>query len=212
MIRFATNGFFMLVALALFSACSAEAPDAPDAAEVADAAEAAADDVLAPKISLAASGSTVVTATVEALDHETREATLRGEDGNVVSIIVGDAVERLDEISVGDVVTVEYDELFTIEVYENDSEEPDVAELGVLARTAEGEAPGGAVVDTVVITAVVDAIDLEANTATLRLADGSLRTVEARNPENLKKASVGDLVVMSVTQAVAISVARPAAD
>jgi hypothetical protein len=206
MIRSAINVFFMLVALGLFSACSAEAPDAT---EVADAAV---DDTLMPKISLAATGSTEITATVEALNYETREATLRGEDGNAVSFVVSDAVERLDEISVGDVVTVEYDELFTIEVYENDGEEPDVAELGVLARTAEGEAPGGAVVDTLVITAVVDAIDLEENTATLRLSDGSMRTVEARNPENLRKASVGDLVVMSVTQAVAISVAPPAAN
>lgn len=209
MIRSAINSFFMLVALGLFSACSAEAPDTAEVAEVADAA---ADDMLTPKISLAASASTIVTATVEALDYESREASLRGDDGNVVSFIVSDAVERLDEINVGDVVTVEYDELFAIEVYENDSEEPDVAELGILARTADGEAPGGAAVDTLVITAVVDAIDLEENTATLRLSDGSLRTIEARNPENLRKASVGDLVVMSVTQAVAISVAPPVAN
>jgi hypothetical protein len=164
------------------------------------------DDDLAPKLSFTATDTSTITATVEELNYETREATLRGPEGNTVSFVVADAVQRLDEVEVGDNVTVDYDQVFTLDVFDNDGAEPDVAELAALGRRAEDEAPGGAVADTLVITAVVTAINLEEQTATLQLADGSLRTIHAENPENLEKASVGDLVVMTSTEVVAVSV------
>lgn len=164
------------------------------------------DDGLAPKLSFTATDTSTITATVEELDYETREATLRGPEGNAVSFVVADSVQRLDDVAVGDSVTVDYDQVFTLDVFDNDGAEPDAAELTALGRRAEDEAPGGAVADTLVITAVVTDIDVEDQTATLRLVDGSLRTIHAENPDNLAKASVGDLVVMTSTQVVAVSV------
>ncbi|HNP35779.1 MAG TPA: hypothetical protein PKK10_07995 [Woeseiaceae bacterium] len=165
-----------------------------------------------PKMTFSASDTTSLTATVTAIDYETREVSLRGPEGNTVSFVVTDAVQRLDEINVGDLVTLDVDETLTVDVYDNDSEEPDTAEMAVLARNTEDNVPGGAVIDATVVTAVVQAIDLANNTATLRGPDGSLRTIVARNPENLKRASVGDLVAITITDAVGISVTPPPAE
>ena len=66
--------------------------------------------------------------------------------------------------------------------------------------------PGLAAMDVQVATATVEEINIEANTFKLRGPDGSVEEYAARNPENLKRAKVGDLVVFTVTTSVAIVV------
>ena len=65
--------------------------------------------------------------------------------------------------------------------------------------------------DATLVTATVEEINLEKNTFKLKGPDGKVSEYVARNPHNLKLAAVGDLVVISVTQAVAITVERQAA-
>jgi hypothetical protein len=63
----------------------------------------------------------------------------------------------------------------------------------------------------VVITATVEDINIEANTFKLKGPDGEVTEYTARNPDNLKRAMVGDLVVITRTDAVAVVVeAQPA--
>jgi hypothetical protein len=63
-----------------------------------------------------------------------------------------------------------------------------------------------------VVTSTVEEINLEANTFKLKEADGSINEYMARNPENLKRAAVGDLVVTTVTASVAIVVEEKPAE
>src|SRR6266404_2849779 len=49
-----------------------------------------------------------VTATVQAIDLEKREVTLKGPLGNVVTFVVDERVKRLGEVKVGDQVTADY--------------------------------------------------------------------------------------------------------
>jgi hypothetical protein len=66
--------------------------------------------------------------------------------------------------------------------------------------------PGLAAMDVQVATATVEEINIEANTFKLRGPDGSVEEYVARNPANLKRAKVGDLVIFTVTTSVAIVV------
>ena len=93
-----------------------------------------------------------------------------------------------------------------IEVIANEGYEPEAGELAAMARTKEGEMPGLAAMDVQVATATVEEINIEANTFKLRGPDGSIEEYAARNPQNLKRAKVGDLVVFTVTTSVAIVV------
>jgi len=68
--------------------------------------------------------------------------------------------------------------------------------------------PGAAVMDAVVITATVEEINLEANTFKLKGPEGNVQEYTARDPENLKKAAVGDIVVITQTEAIALSVEK----
>ena len=172
---------------------------------------AANEDAMMDKPSFAASQTMTISAVVEAIDHETRVVTVRKPDGEALTFTASEEARNLDQVKVGDVLTAEYTESVSIEVMANDGMEADMAEASAMARTKKGEMPGFAAMDATVITATVEEINLEMNTFKLKGPDGSVNEYVARNPENLKRAAVGDLVVITVTESVAITVeAQPA--
>ncbi len=162
------------------------------------------------KPSFSASQSMVVSALVEAIDHETRVVTLRKSNGEAITFTASEDVRNLAQVSVGDNLIAEYVETVSIKVMAADGLEADAAEVSALARAEEGDMPGFAAMDALVVTATVEEINIELNTFKLKGPDGVINEYTARNPENLKRAAVGDLVVMTVTSAVAIVVEEQA--
>ena len=148
----------------------------------------------------------MVTAEVEAIDQETREVTLRRADGEAITFTASEEARNLNMVRVGDIVNAEYVETLSIKVVANDGTELEKIELGGMARTEEGDMPGFAAFDATQVVASVEEINLEANTFKLKGPDGTVNEYVARNPDNLRRAEVGDLVIITVTEAVAISV------
>ena len=170
------------------------------------------DASMTDKPSFSASQSMVVSALVEAIDQETRVVTLRKSNGEAVTFTAGEDVRNLAQVSVGDQLTAEYVETISIQVMAADGMEADSAEVAAMARAEEGDMPGFAAMDAVVVTATVEEINIEANTFKLKGPDGVINEYTARNPENLKRSAVGDLVVITVTEAVAIVVEEHTAE
>ena len=173
---------------------------------------AANEDAMMDKPSFSASQSMTISAVVEAIDHETRVVTVRKPDGEALTFTASDEARNLDQVEVGDVLTAEYTESLSIEVMANDGMEADAAGATAMARTKKGEMPGFAALDAAVVTATVEEINLEMNTFKLKGPDGTVSEYVARNPENLKRAAVGDLVVITVTDSVIITVEEQPAD
>ena len=167
---------------------------------------AADEDVMVEKPSFSASQSMTISAVVEAIDHETRVVTLRKPDGEAITFTASDEARNLGQVEVGDTLIAEYTETLSIVVIENEGMEANEAEVSAMARTDEGEMPGFAAMEARVITATVEEINLEMNTFKLKGPDGTVNEYVARNPENLKRAAVGDLVVISITESIAITV------
>lgn len=147
-----------------------------------------------------------VSAVVTAIDHETRVVTVQKEDGESLTFTASEEARNLGQVSVGDNLVAEYEETLSIQVMPNEGLEPDVAMADAVARTEEGEMPGVAAMEATVITATVEDINIEANTFKLKYADGTVNEYVARNPDNLKRSKVGDLVVITATSAVALVV------
>lgn len=166
------------------------------------------EDATLDRPSFAASQTMKVSAVVEAIDHETREVTVRKPDDEVVTFTASDEARNLDQVSVGDVLIVEYTESVTIEVLANDGMGADAAKASVMARTKEGEMPGIAAMDSTIVVSTVEEINLETKTFKLKGPDGVVTEYLARNPDNLKRAMVGDLVVTTVTGTLAIVVEK----
>lgn len=162
--------------------------------------------------SMSASQSRTVSAVVEAIDHETRIVTVRKANGEELTFTASEEARNLGQVSVGDVLIAEYVESIDIQVLANDGMEPDSAAASAVARTKEGQMPGMAAMEQTVITATVEDINIEANTFKLKGPDGAVNEYTARNPDNLKRSQVGDLVVITRTDAVAIVVEKQAAE
>ena len=164
------------------------------------------------KPSMSTTQSMIVTATVDAINHETREVTLRGPEGRSATFIASEEARNLQQVSVGDVVIAEYVQSMSVEVFANEGYEPGAGELTVAGRSEVGEMPAMTAIDALVVTAIVEEINIEANTFKLKGPSGLVKEYEAQNPENLKKAEVGDIVVITYTEAVAISVEKTTAE
>jgi len=170
------------------------------------------EDAMMERPSFSASQTIMVSAVVEEINHETRVVTVRKADGEAITFTASDEARNLDQVDVGDMLLAEYEETVSIQVLANDGLEPEAAAVDAMARTKEGEMPGFAAMEATVVTATVEEINIEANTFKLKGPDGAVNEYVARNPENLKRSKVGDLVVITVTQAVAIVVEEQTAE
>jgi hypothetical protein len=185
----------VVIALCFVAAAAAAQPQAP-----AQAAE-----KTLPSGTVAENMATV-TATVEKIDVKKRLVTLRTPDGEEEEFEVDPAVKNLPQVKKGDQIVVKYYESLAYEVKKPTGGSVGAQAAEALATAKPGEKPAGVGGRQVTVTAAIVAIDMTAMTVTLKGPQGNLFTVKARNPENLKAVSVGDLVDITYTQALAVSV------
>ena len=156
--------------------------------------------------------STVVeeTAIVEAVDQSTRMVTLKGPKGNSVTFKAGDQVKNLAQVKVGDEVKFAYYESVAVRVLKAGEAFPAAGESSAMSRAKPGDKPAGVVAKEVTVGATITAIDKKAKTATLKGENGKSVTVTPLRPEKLDEVKVGDRLVITYTEAVAVKV-EPAA-
>ena len=155
-----------------------------------------------------------VTAKVEAIDQAKRAVTLKGPLGNVVSFIVDERVKRLSDVKVGDEVTADYYVSLAGEL-RAPTEEEKKTPLTILeggARAPKGTAPAGGGLRAFKVVATVVGLDLPTQSVTLEGPLGNSGSIRAEKVENLKQLRLGDTVVVTYTEALAISLkkAQPA--
>jgi hypothetical protein len=147
-------------------------------------------------------------ATVTAIDLKTRMVTLKGPEGKETTVHVDKRARNLPQVKVGDVVKIAYVQHVAWKVRKS-GESAATGDVGMEkaeVRAEPGEKPAGAMGQRVTFTATIEAIDLAKHTVTLKGPEGNSETIKARNPANLKKVKVGDLVDIVYTEAVAITV------
>lgn len=149
-------------------------------------------------------GAVKVTATVVALDAATRTATLKGELGKIVDVVVPPEAKNFAQIRIGDLVTVNYMRALTLELRGKGS----IRSSSLQAATAPapaGAVAGGSVSRQVVLLANVDAVNAKENVITLRGPKGNIIDVTV-DPSQLKLVKLGDQVEAVYNEAVAITV------
>jgi len=150
------------------------------------------------------------TATVQKIDLSTRKVVLKGPEGNLVTLHVDERVKNLPQVRVGDLVNVSYYESLAYQVARPGEAAPGVTAAQQVATAKPGERPAGVGATAVTITTTITGIDKSKGTVTLTNADGDSVTIKARDPNNLNKVQVGDLVQITYSEALAVSV-EPAA-
>jgi len=149
-----------------------------------------------------------LTATVDAIEVETRKVTLVMPDGAKTAYQAGPAVANFDQIKVGDQLSVVAVEAIAVAVYKGDEPAEDTAAAGA-ALAPLGEKPGMLIGDAVTLHATVTALDLTGRTAVIEFADGGTKTVQVRDDVDLGNVAVGDHVAIRLVEALLVRVTAP---
>jgi hypothetical protein len=175
------------------------------AGALATAGVALADDPAAMPKGEAVLATAEVTATVIAIDHKTRNVTLRADDGREISFVASEDVQNLPQVQPGDLVTVAYMEALAYEVKKGGKVADAETVIGGGAAEA-GAKPAGAIARQTTMTVLITAIDPKVPSVTFQGPGGNSRTIKVRHPEKLQGVSVGDTVELAYTEAVALKV------
>ncbi|HLK12140.1 MAG TPA: hypothetical protein VKW76_12245 [Candidatus Binatia bacterium] len=150
----------------------------------------------------------VATATVLRIDRKTRHVTLKRPDGTKFTIVAGPEVRNLPQVQKGDVVRITYRESIAYDVKKPGSTGPGITASSDVSRAPEGEKPAGSATDTVTVRMTIAAIDKATSEATLRGPRGDVVVVKAKDPTKLDMVSVGDVVEITYTEALAVRVEK----
>jgi hypothetical protein len=147
-----------------------------------------------------------ITAEVVAIDKASRTVTLKGPKGNVVDVVAGDDVKNFDQIKVGDFVVVNFLQSLSLELQKTKSGATGITTQSAAVTAKPGERPAAAAGHQVTAIAKVTAVDKKAKTITLKGPRGNSVALDVQNPDQFKLVKVGDEVLVTYTEAVAISV------
>jgi hypothetical protein len=151
-----------------------------------------------------------VTATVEALNLDKREMTLKGPLGDSVTVTVDPAVKRLNEVKVGDEVTAKYYVSIAAELREpTEAEKKNPLVIGEqLAKAPKGASPAAGGLKVIRVVATVEGLERPTRLLTLKGPRGNYLTVRARDVNRLEKLRLGDTIVVTFTEALAVAVEK----
>lgn len=151
-----------------------------------------------------------ITATVEAIDQKTREVTLKGPKGGMLTFVAGPEVKNLAQVKKGDELVVEYAHALAIDLKKSSKTAVSrtIVEGGKAA--APGQKPGVVAGRQINVTAKIDAIDTKTNVVTLTGVEHTV-DLKVKDPAVLKNFKVGDFVDAVYAEAIAIKVQKPAA-
>lgn len=155
-----------------------------------------------------------IEAEVVAVDVESRELMLLLPTGEQVTTVVDPAVQRLDEFAPGDRLVVTYLAALAAELREPTEEElaNPWLEGAEAARAGSDEAPGGAIVSAVRAVCTIEGMNRLRGTATILDSRGRIHVINDVKPERLEQLRIGQKVVMTFTQAVAIGLEKATAE
>ncbi|GGZ72969.1 hypothetical protein GCM10007028_07540 [Algibacter mikhailovii] len=148
--------------------------------------------------------------TIKEINKETREITVIGSEGELHTFTAGEDVKRFDEIAVGEVITFGFYKFLKAEFRKPTEEE--IAEP--LMVIADAEKAGMDMEPGVVIGAMVKAvvtiqvINLTYMYVTIKGPQGNYTTIDVEDEELIKKLHVGQVVIMTYGEAIAVSLTK----
>jgi len=153
-----------------------------------------------------ATAAAEISAQVVAIEKKTRTISLKGPKGKVVDIVAGDDVKNFDQIKVGDFLMVRYVQSLALELQKAKSGMSGISATDTVVKAEPGQRPAVAGAREVSAIAKVSAIDQKAKTISLTGPRGNVVTLDVQNPDQFKVVKMGDEVLVTYTEAVAVSI------
>ena len=151
-----------------------------------------------------------IQASVENIDAEKREITLKGPRGNLATLTANENVKRFDEIKIGDSIRAEYWTFLRAEFREPTAEEK-ATPLVVLAEASRAPKevdPAGVVGAVVKAIVKVVAIDYEGKKVAIQGPRGNFMILPVEDDAVLDNLKIEEVVIMTYAEAVALSLTK----
>jgi putative lipoic acid-binding regulatory protein len=170
--------------------------------------------ILFPLAALGQSSVTLITEPVEAVvtvtkvDRKARTVTIRGPAGNLHTLAVPKEAQNLDQVKAGDRFRMTYAEAAAVALTKGGKAEAGIEEMVSLAP--KGAKPGGYKVRTFNVSGVVEAIDYKRRQVSVRGPKGNILSLPvSAEVKNLESVSVGDLITVMYSEALAMEMVPP---
>ncbi|MBK1725183.1 copper-binding protein [Thiocystis violacea] len=145
--------------------------------------------------------STELTGTVTVVNQEKRMLTIETPEGRFEVLHVPDEVQRLDEIKIGNKLTITQTDLILVDLHKG----ADAGTMGVKTQSTvvrdPGEKPAGMMVDSLTVTGVVQAVDKAKSSVTI-MAPEKTMTFKVKDPAVLDSVAPGDSVSATYMRAI----------
>jgi len=147
------------------------------------------------------------TATILAIDTTARMITLRDSSGLEDVYTVGPEVQRFNELKVGDSVKTTYYESTVLQIRKPGATPGPTGTSGA-ATAGTGALPSGTLSVQEKMTVTVKSIDSNLPSITVTTPDGRTVTRKVEDKKNLEGVNVGDMIDVTYTRAVLLSIDR----
>ena len=150
----------------------------------------------------------MIEAEISAIDLETREVTLRGPNGKLVTIHAQEKIAKLEDLSVGDMVEVEY--LSSLEGEMREPTEEELANPFVVvtdeAKSSDVSHPAVGAARQIRAVCTIEAADRLLGYVVVKDARGKIHTITGVEPEKFEGVTLGATVVFVYTEALAVAI------
>ena len=145
-----------------------------------------------------------ITATVYSIDPASRILILQHDMGGVETLKVGPEVKRLEEFAVGDTVVVEFEQGLALEFQPAGSEWVPPTAVATDAPAGKDQGPGASATSGIKGTVTITAINVGKRLVSIQGPGGNVFRVKAGPRIQLEKLKVGDRLLATYVEAVAI--------
>lgn len=134
---------------------------------------------------------------------------LKDSKGEKHSFVAGPDVRNLAQVSVGDVVTIDYGQAVAVKLVKTDKKVRERLVTESVDRAKTGEMPGGVIAREVSVIASVEAIDVPNKVVTLRGPENTV-ALKVNDPKMMEGVKQGDFVQAVYAEALAVKVEKAA--
>jgi hypothetical protein len=147
-----------------------------------------------------------LSAAVVGIDKAARSVDLKGPDGRVVTLHVGDEVKNFDQIQLGDNVVTRFMQSITLELKKGGKGIMSRTDSSDAVRAQPGDRPGVAAGHQIHVIANVVEVNKKKMTVTLKGPRGNYMDLQLQDPKQIARVKKGDQVEAVFTEAVAVTV------
>lgn len=145
-------------------------------------------------------------ATITAINLDTREVTIKGKQGNELTLVADPQITRLSEFRVGDEIVLDYSVSMAADIRQPTAEElaKPYSVIEDTTKATSDKAPGVEGYKIIEAVVSVEGLDRQTQTVTVKGPKGNYVAIKVKDPSTLDKLRLGDIALVVYSESFAL--------